>query len=156
MDNAMLKIGLSWPSLTKVLGRPTDPKRWAILYLGSVKAAAILPDHDIVVVNKSGSAVDRQDSALREIHGIILLDGTWSQAKALWWRNAWMLKCKRVVLAPKRPSRCGKLRHEPRSDGLSSIEAAAMLLSRLESKPDIESALNASFERLLTRYRETR
>ena len=107
-------------------------------------------------MNKSGSAVDRQDSALREIQGIILLDGTWSQAKALWWRNAWMLKCKRVVLAPKRPSRYGKLRREPRSDGLSTIEAAAMLLSRLESKPDIEDALNASFERLLTRYRETR
>ena len=93
---------------------------------------------------------------MREIQGIILLDGTWSQAKALWWRNAWMLKCKRVVLAPKRPSRYGKLRREPRSDGLSSIEAAAMLLSRLESKPDIEVALNASFEKLLTRYRETR
>ena len=154
--DAMLKIGLSWPSLTKILGRPADPKRWAILYLGSVKAEAIMPDRDIVVVNKSGSAVDRQDAALREIQGIILLDGTWSQAKALWWRNGWMLKCKRVVLAPKRPSRYGKLRREPRSDGLSTIEAAAMLLSRLESKPDIESALNASFERLLTRYRETR
>ena len=154
--DAMLKIGLSWPSLTKILGRTADPKRWAILYLGSVKAAAILPDRDIVVVNKSGSAVDRQDSALREIQGIILLDGTWSQAKALWWRNGWMLKCKRVVLAPKRPSRYGKLRREPRSDGLSTIEAAAMLLARLENKPDIESALNASFERLLARYRETR
>ena len=101
--DAVLKIGLSWPSLTKILGRPTDPKRWAVLYLGSVKAEAT--DRDIVVVNRSGNAVDRRDSALREIQGIILLDGTWSQAKALWWRNAWMLKCKRVVLAPKRPSR---------------------------------------------------
>jgi DTW domain-containing protein YfiP len=154
--DAVLKIGLSWPSLTKILGRPTDPKRWAVLYLGSVKAAAVLPDHDIVVVNKNGNAVDHQNSALREIEGIILLDGTWSQAKALWWRNAWMLKCKRVVLAPKRPSRYGKLRREPRSDGLSTIEAAAMLLSRLENKPEIESALNASFERLLARYRATR
>src|SRR5262249_2424313 len=33
--DALLKIGLSWPSLTKILGRPTDPQRWAILYLGS-------------------------------------------------------------------------------------------------------------------------
>jgi tRNA-uridine aminocarboxypropyltransferase len=107
-------------------------------------------------VNKNGNAVDHQDSALREIEGIILLDGTWSQAKALWWRNGWMLKCKRVVLGPKRPSRYGKLRREPRSDGLSTIEAAAMLLARLERKPEIETALNASFERLLARYREMR
>jgi DTW domain-containing protein YfiP len=154
--HALVKIGLSWPSLTKILGRPTDPQRWAILYLGSVKAETVLPGRDIVVVNKNGNAVDHQDSALREIEGIILLDGTWSQAKALWWRNGWMLKCKRVVLGPKRPSRYGKLRREPRRDGLSTIEAAAMLLARLERKPEIETALNASFERLLARYRETR
>jgi DTW domain-containing protein YfiP len=154
--NAQLKIGLSWPSLTKILGRPADPQRWAILYLGSVKAETVLPGREVVVVNKNGNAVDHQDSALREIEGIILLDGTWSQAKALWWRNGWMLKCKRVVLGPKRPSRYGKLRREPRSDGLSTIEAAGMLLARLERKPEIETALNASFEHLLARYRETR
>ena len=154
--NALLKIGLSWPNLTKILGRPTDPQRWAILYLGSVKAAAVLPDRDIVVVNRKGNAVDHQDSALREIEGVIVLDGTWSQAKALWWRNGWMLKCKRIVLGPKRPSRYGRLRREPRRDGLSTIEAVAMLLARLEHNPEIETALHASFERLLARYRETR
>jgi DTW domain-containing protein YfiP len=153
--DAVLKIGLSWPSLTKILGRPVDPQRWAILYLGSVKAEAVLPGRDVVVVNKNGNAVDHQDSALREIEGIILLDGTWSQAKALWWRNAWMLKCKRIVLGPKRPSRYGRLRREPRQDGLSTIEAAAMLIARLEHKPEIEATLNASFEKLLARYRAT-
>jgi DTW domain-containing protein len=151
--DALIKIGLSWPSLSKILGRTTDPQRWAILYLGSVKAAALLPDRDIVVVNRNSKAVDHQDQALREIEGIILLDGTWSQAKALWWRNAWMLKCKRVVLGPKLPSRYGKLRREPRGDGLSTIEAAAMLMAQLERKPEIETALHAGFERLLLRYR---
>jgi DTW domain-containing protein len=151
--NAQLKIGLSWPSLTKILGRPADPRHWAILYLGSVRAAAALPDRDIVVVNRKGNAVDDQDAALREIEGIVLLDGTWSQAKALWWRNGWMLKCQRVVLGPKRRSRYGKLRREPRSDGLSTLEAAGMLLARLEDKPEIEATLVASFERLLARYR---
>jgi DTW domain-containing protein YfiP len=154
--HALLKIGLSWPSLTKILRRPTDPQRWAILYLGSVKAEAVLPGREVVVVNKNGNAVEHQDSALREIEGVILLDGTWSQAKALWWRNGWMLKCRRVVLGPRRPSRYGKLRREPRRDGLATIEAAGMLLSRLERKPEIETALNASFERLLARYRATR
>ena len=151
--NAQFKIGLSWPSLSKILDRPADPRRWAILYLGSVRAAAVLPDRDIVAVNSKGNAVDDQDAALREIEGIVLLDGTWSQAKALWWRNGWMLKCQRVVLGPKRRSRYGRLRREPRSDGLSTLEAAAMLLARLEDKPEIEATLIASFERLLARYR---
>jgi DTW domain-containing protein YfiP len=84
----------------------------------------------------------------------VLLDGTWSQAKALWWRNAWMLKCQRVILGPAKPSLYGKLRREPRKDGLSTLEAAAMLLAGLEKRPDIEATLHASFERMLVKYRE--
>src|SRR5262245_15688348 len=67
LRNAQLKIGLSWPNLVKILGRPADAQRWAVLYLGSVNAAAVLPDHEIVVVNRKGNAADRQDAALREI-----------------------------------------------------------------------------------------
>ena len=32
------------------------------------------------------------------LKGIIVLDGTWSQAKALWWRNPWLLKLRRAIL----------------------------------------------------------
>jgi DTW domain-containing protein len=153
LANASLEIGLSWPSLARLLGRPVDPRRWAVLYLGSLKAAAVLPEREIVAVTKKGTAVDNQEAALNEIQGVILIDGSWSQAKALWWRNAWMLKCKRIVLGPTRPSRYGRLRREPRKDGLSTIEAAALVLSRLDGKPEIETALTSSFERLLARYR---
>ncbi len=155
-EDAMLKIGLSWPSLGKILGRPADPQRWAVLYLGSARAEKLAPEREIVVVNKKGEAVANQDAALRQIEGIVLLDGTWSQAKALWWRNAWMLKCRRIVLGPRQLSRYGKLRREPRRDGLSTLEAAALLLARLEKRPEIETTLHASFERLLARYREAR
>src|SRR5438477_10321319 len=78
--NAMFKIGLSWPSLSKIVGRESNPKRWAILYLGSLKAEALEPGRDIVVVSGKGEALPDQDRALRDIEGIILLDGTWSQA----------------------------------------------------------------------------
>jgi hypothetical protein len=152
--NAALKVGLSWPSLSKLVGRPVDPRRWAVLYLGSSKAATLVPGREVVVVNRKGEAVADQEAVLRDIEGVVLLDGTWSQAKTLWWRNGWMLKCRRVVLGPQRPSRYGRLRREPRPDGLSSLEAAAMLLSRLERRPEIETALHASFARLLERYRD--
>jgi DTW domain-containing protein YfiP len=152
--DAVMKIGLSWPSLGKILGRTADPHRWAVLYLGSVKAASLAPEREIVFVNRKGELERDQDGLMRDIEGIVLLDGTWSQAKALWWRNAWMLKCRRVVLGPRRPSRYGRLRREPRRDGLSTIEAAGMLLSRLERRPEIEEKLAASFERMLERVRE--
>ena len=153
--NAVVKIGLSWPSLSRALGRQVaDPSRWAVLYLGSAKVADLETDRDIVAINRKGEIEDNQRAILKDIEGIVLLDGTWSQAKALWWRNAWMLKCQRVILGPTRPSRYGKLRREPRRDGLSTIEAAAMLLASLEKRPDIAETLHASFERMLARYRQ--
>jgi DTW domain-containing protein YfiP len=153
--DAVVKIGLSWPSLAKALGRPVaDPSRWAVLYLGSAKVAELDTNSDIVAIDRKGQIEDNQRAILRGIEGIVLLDGTWSQAKALWWRNAWMLKCQRVILGPAQPSRYGKLRREPRRDGLSTIEAAAMALAALEKRPDIAATLHASFERMLARYRE--
>jgi DTW domain-containing protein len=153
--DAVLKIGLSWPSLAKALGRPVaDPSRWAVLYLGSAKAAELDTDAEIVAINRKGEVEEHQRGILAGIEGVVLLDGTWSQAKALWWRNAWMLKCQRVILNPKQPSRYGRLRREPRRDGLSTIEAAAMLIAGLEKRPEIAATLNASFERMLARYRE--
>jgi DTW domain-containing protein len=151
--HATLKVGLSWPSLSKILGRAVHSHRWAILYLGSAKAAALAPGREVVALNRKGEPEPDQDALLRDVEGIVLLDGSWSQAKALWWRNPWMLKCRRIILGPWQPSRYGRLRREPRRDGLSTIEAAAMLLSRLENRPEIEAALNASFEKMLAGYR---
>jgi DTW domain-containing protein YfiP len=153
--NAVLKIGLSWPSLSKALGRTVhDPSRWAVLYLGSAKVAELDTDREVVAINRKSEVEDNQRAILKDIEGIVLLDGTWSQAKALWWRNAWMLKCQRVILGPAKPSLYGKLRREPRRDGLATIEAAAMVLAALEKRPDIDGNLSASFERMLAKYRE--
>jgi DTW domain-containing protein len=153
--DAVVKIGLSWPSLAKALGRPVaDPSRWAVLYLGSAKAADLDTDAEIVAINRKGELEQHQRGILADIEGVVLLDGTWSQAKALWWRNAWMLKCQRVILNPRQPSRYGRLRREPRQDGLSTIEAAAILIAGLEKRTEIATALNASFERMLARFRE--
>ncbi|HEY0850182.1 MAG TPA: tRNA-uridine aminocarboxypropyltransferase [Bradyrhizobium sp.] len=154
-EDAVVRIGLSWPSLSKALGRPVhDPSRWAVLYLGSAKASEFDTDAEIVAIDRKGEMEEGQRAILRDIEGIVLLDGTWSQAKALWWRNAWMLKCQRVILGPRQPSRYGHLRKEPRRDGLSTIEAAGLVLGALEKRPDIAATLNASFERMLARYRE--
>ena len=155
LKNAVLKIGLSWPSLSKALGRPiADPSRWAVLYLGSARLSDLDSDSDIVAINRKGELEDNQRGILKAIEGVVVLDGTWSQAKALWWRNAWLLKCQRVILGPARPSRYGKLRREPRPEGLSTIEAAGMLLSALEKRPEISETLDATFERMLAKYRE--
>jgi DTW domain-containing protein YfiP len=153
--DAVVKVGLSWPSLSKALGRKVDdPSRWAVLYLGSAKVSDLDTDAEIVAIDRKGEIEPHQRAVLEDIEGVVLLDGSWSQAKALWWRNPWMLKCQRVILGPKRPSRYGQLRREPRRDGLSTIEAAGLLLAGLERRPEIAATLNASFERMLARFRQ--
>src|SRR6202140_897543 len=88
--NAVVRIGLSCPRLARALGRPVaDPSRWAVLYLGSAKVADLETDRAIVAINRKGEIEDNQRAILKDIEGIVLLGGTWSQAKALWWRNAW-------------------------------------------------------------------
>src|ERR1700752_2022689 len=78
--DAVVKIGLSWPSLSKALGRPvSDPSRWAVLYLGSAKVADLDTDRDIVAIDRKGQVEAHQRAILDDIEGIVLLDGTWSQ-----------------------------------------------------------------------------
>src|SRR5690606_35456711 len=112
--------GLSWPNMTAALGRKAVPSEWAVLYLGSgAKGMASLhrEESQLLFVNKRGETTDRPE----KLEGIIILDGTWSQAKALWWRNAWLLKCKRAILVPAKPSLYRELRKEPRRECLSTI-----------------------------------
>jgi hypothetical protein len=152
LRRAAMKIGLSWPSLAKALGREVDPKRWAVLYLGAASAAMLPHDRELTLLDAKGTPLTDQERAIKGIEGVIVLDGSWSQAKTLWWRNPWVLKCRRLALNPKQPSRYGKLRREPRREGLSTLEAAALALARLGNQPEIETALGASFARLLDAY----
>jgi DTW domain-containing protein len=79
----------------------------------------------------------------------VLLDGTWSQAKTLWWRNPWLLKLHRLVLNPPEPARFGQLRREPRREALSTLETAALVLRRVEKTPEAAAALLAALDRLI-------
>jgi DTW domain-containing protein YfiP len=144
-----LKVGLSWANLGKILGRTVDPKRWGVLYLGPARGS---PGRDLTVVDKRGDPEPDQDALLGGLEGLIALDGTWSQAKTLWWRNPWLLKCRRIVVTPKGPSRYGTLRKQPRREGLSTLEAVALAMARLEKNTAIEPALTATFDRLLKAY----
>jgi DTW domain-containing protein YfiP len=151
LKNATLKTGLSWPNLAKVLGRTADPKRWGILYLGTAKTAVSLPKQVLTVLSQKGNVLPDQEELLEALEGIILLDGNWQQAKALWWRNAWMLKCRRLVLQPLKPSLYGNLRKEPRKESVATIEAAAYAIAELEGDAALADKIMAPFKMLLNK-----
>jgi DTW domain-containing protein YfiP len=92
-----------------------------------------------------------------KLEGLVVIDGTWSQAKALWWRNAWLTKLKRIVLRPGAPSLYGRLRKEPRQEALSTIESVALALGKIDRKgPEVKAHLEDAFKRMLDEYRRRR
>jgi hypothetical protein len=117
-----------------------------VLYLGSARPRVFGLGREIVALDRRGRPEADQDAVLRDLDGAVLLDGSWSEAKALWWRNPWLLKLRRLVLDPLYPSRYHSVRREPRCEALSTIEAAALLLSRVEGRPEIEAGLHGALE----------
>jgi len=153
LSHSKLLIALSRPSLKKLLGvEDIQPSRWAVLYLGSgMKPTTKTPG--LYFVSKSGAALPETDQKkiANDLEGLIFLDGTWSQAKALWWRNPWLLKCRRAVLIPTQKSLYGRLRKEPRPECLSTIETIAETLNFLGEDPAVAENLRTNFKKLLAR-----
>ncbi|MEY4700960.1 MAG: hypothetical protein RL326_1147 [Pseudomonadota bacterium] len=149
-----VRTGLSWPNFTKALGETADHKRWGVLYMGSVHVENLPRDRNLFVVDKKGEALATQDEILRDLIGIVVLDGTWSQAKTLWWRNAWLLKLPRIVLRPTHAPLYDKIRKEPRKGCLSTLETVGETISILERRDDINAAVRVPLTELVSRLQK--
>ena len=156
LRRAALVVGLSWPNLARALGRSADPRQWATLYLGSARPAAFGLEREVIVLDRRGTPATDQDAMLRGLKGVVLLDGSWSEAKTLWWRNPWLLRLRRLVLNPRHRSRFGRVRSEPRREALSTLEAAALLLRHLDAGSAAEAALLDRLDRLIAEARTAR
>ena len=149
LRRAELVVGLSWPNLARALGRSVDPNRWAVLYLGSARPASFGDHREVIALDRRAEPAPGQDAILRGLDGVVVLDGTWKEAKTLWWRNPWLLKLHRLVLNPPRKSRYGRVRREPRREALSTIEAVGLLMKHLDGGPETEARLLWALDRLL-------
>jgi DTW domain-containing protein YfiP len=151
LDHAKLTIGLSWRNLGHALGEPAEAKDWGVLYLGSTHA--VKEKGALVALDRKGEPLPDQMAARAGLTGIVALDGNWAQAKALWWRNAWLTKLRRLVVVPDGPSLYGDLRREARPDAVSTLEAVGLALAALEGDGAMREALLTPFRELLAKAR---
>lgn len=143
LPKAQIIVGLSWRNLAHALAEEgVDAQRWAVLF----------PDSEA----QGGTVTGRGGvlSAPEALEGIVVLDGTWSKAKTLWWRNPWLLKLKRITLKPGQPSIYGKLRAEPRREFVSTLESVVAALMLCGESPAIEAGLSRVFRTLVQRVRD--
>lgn len=143
LPKAKLVVGLSWRNLAHALGEEDiDASRWAVLF----------PDKESPgdqVTGRAGAILDPTT-----LEGIVVLDGTWSKAKTLWWRNPWFAKMNRLTLKPGKPSIYGSLRAEPKREYVSTLESVAAALTLCGESPDIEVGLARVFRTLVQRVRD--
>jgi len=151
LARARVAVGLSWRGLAQAWGDAVEPATWGVLYLGSVRAPAGAGPP--VALSRGGTPLADQGGAREGLQGLVALDGSWSQAKALWWRNPWLSRLRRFALVPAAPSLYGELRREARDDAVSTLEAVAMALVELERDPALGEGLMAPFRDLLARAR---
>ena len=155
-------VGLSWRTLEQALkgfdaiagvDEFKKPALWATLYLGTKKQSQSEEPMEpgLYYLDKKGEPREPDDAP---IGGLILLDGTWAQAKTMWWRNAWLLKTKRLHLVPKEKSLYGSIRKEPRPECVSTVEAAAETLSFMGIDPNVEKALKENFLQCLKDFKK--
>lgn len=153
LPRATVKIGLSWSSLSHAAGEELDHARWAVIY--PTKLAADVPvaarTRPFLLLDKKGHL---RPSSAPAIEGLVVLDGTWSQAKTLWWRNPWLLKLARVVLTPSEPSIYGRLRKEPRREHVSTLEAVADALVGLGEPEEAREQLRRAMRTMVQRARD--
>ncbi len=143
LPKVKLVIGLSWANLAHALGEEgVEPRRWAVLF----------PDREA-----EGEQVQTRKGTLLDpgkLEGIIVIDGTWSKAKTLWYRNPWIAKLNRMTLKPPQPSIYGRLRAEPRREYVSTLESVAHALTVCGEDPAIEAGLYRVFRTLVQRVRD--
>lgn len=145
LPNTVHRVGLSWPSLAKALGEPTQASEWAVLFLGALKEVKqFREDLPLQIIGRNGKAM-----APKGLKGIVLLDGNWKQSKTLWWRNPWLLRLQRAVLNTGSASQYGPVRKQPRKHCLSTLESAAESLAAMGEDPEIPTALKTLFQKFV-------
>lgn len=143
LPKAKIVVGLSWRNLAAALGEEAvDAERWAVLF----------PDGESSNAGVTSRGGERLEPGALE--GIIVLDGTWSKAKTLWWRNPWLNRLNRMALKPAKPSIYGRLRAEPRREFVSTLESVAAALTLCGEPPEIEAGLERVFRTLVQRVRD--
>lgn len=106
---------------------------------------------DAALLFPSRDAVDLDSLAPEERPStVVVLDGTWSHARALQRDCPSLSGLRKVRFTPPAPSEY-RIRREPRTEYLSTVESVAHVLERLEPETPGVSTLRSSFRSMIDR-----
>lgn len=130
LPSAELHVGVRWAGSTALTRALSDPARPAVLLYpgeGAIDVAAHPPPGPVTLV---------------------VVDGTWSQARKVVRENPELAALPRYAFTPPRPSEY-RIRKEPAAECVSTIEALVHVLGVLERDPARFEALLAPFRAMI-------
>jgi DTW domain-containing protein YfiP len=135
LPNSELHVGAHWESSSELRAVLADPSRRAIL---------LYPTH---------GAVDVAELSAGKPLTLVVVDGTWPNAKKMVERNPVLAALPRVAFQPPRPSEY-RIRKEPKPHCVSTVEALAHVLGVLEGDAERFQGLLEPFHRMIDRQIE--
>ena len=130
LPNAELHVGVDWADSAPLARALSDPERPPVLLYPGPNARDILREPPVGPVT------------------LVVVDGTWAQARAVVRDNPILNALPRYAFSAPEPSRY-RIRREPRAEYCSTIEALMHVLGVLEGDPEKFRALLVPFEAMI-------
>ena len=139
------------------LSLPNSELHIGLTAVGNPRLEALCAQPDTAVLFPSTGAIDVSD-VQRPPKNLIVVDGTWSNAKKVVEKCPTLSALPRLAFTPDKPGNY-RIRKEPAEHCLATIEATAFVLERLEKAPGrftpMLSAFDAMVEKQLDYIRST-
>lgn len=130
------------------LSLPNSELHRGVDFAAHARVRALAAEEGTALLFPGEGAVDPGALSARPPRTLIIVDGTWSQARKVVSRNPFLQALPRIGLSPAQPSNY-RIRKEPAAHCVSTIEAVALVLGALEGDPERFRPLLHAFDRMV-------
>jgi hypothetical protein len=131
------------------LGLPNSELHEGVIFDGNTRVAEVaanLSGKTAVLFPGSGALLP--DEVVEPPETLVVIDGTWIQARKVLERNPMLKRLPRIGLVPTQPGNY-RIRKEPSPECVSTIEAVVQVLGQLEREPDRFRPLLRAFDTMI-------
>ncbi|WP_437839379.1 DTW domain-containing protein [Sorangium sp. So ce1153] len=140
------RVGIGTARMTH-LSLPNSELHEGVIFEEDARIIALASDPTTAVLFPGG---DADPACGPPVRSLIVVDGTWWQARKMLALNPRLASVRRIGVTPRAPGNY-RIRREPRPECLATVEAVASALAALEEEPARFDAMLRAFEFMVDR-----
>ncbi|WP_437514023.1 DTW domain-containing protein [Sorangium sp. So ce1099] len=140
------RVGIGTARMTH-LSLPNSELHEGVIFEEDARIIALASDPTTAVLFPGG---DADPAGGPPVRSLIVVDGTWWQARKMLALNPRLASVRRIGVTPRAPGNY-RIRREPRPECLATVEAVASALAALEGEPARFDAMLRAFEFMVDR-----